>query len=152
MKFYEIEQAILDCCDMETGEIIDIDRLRELQMEREAKIDNLACWYKTLCAEAEAIKIEKLVLEARQKQKNEQADRLKEFLSNVCNGHKFETPRCKISWRKSKSVLITDESKISDDYMKIIKEPRKTDIKEAIEAGIVIEGAEIQEKSNIQIK
>ena len=32
---YEIDQAILDCVDLETGEILDSDRLDALQMERE---------------------------------------------------------------------------------------------------------------------
>lgn len=34
MKLYEIEQAIMDCIDMETGEIIDAEKLDQLQMER----------------------------------------------------------------------------------------------------------------------
>ena len=56
MKLYEIENAILECIDTETGEVIDIERLNELQMERETKIENVACWIKDLKAEAEAIK------------------------------------------------------------------------------------------------
>ena len=37
---YEIEQAIMDCVDLETGEIIDIEKLDQLQMDREVKIEN----------------------------------------------------------------------------------------------------------------
>ena len=32
---YEIDAAILNCCDIETGEIIDADALDALMMERE---------------------------------------------------------------------------------------------------------------------
>jgi hypothetical protein len=35
MKLYEIDNAIMDCVDMETGEIIDVERLSALQMERD---------------------------------------------------------------------------------------------------------------------
>ena len=44
MKLYEIDQAILNCIDLETGEIIDTEQLDKLTMEREAKLENIACW------------------------------------------------------------------------------------------------------------
>lgn len=31
---YEIDAAILSCVDLETGEVIDYERLQELQLER----------------------------------------------------------------------------------------------------------------------
>ena len=40
-SLYQIEEAIMDCVDMETGEIIEIERLDQLQMEREVKIENI---------------------------------------------------------------------------------------------------------------
>ena len=40
---YEIDQAILDCCDLETGEILDGEALTALQMEREAKLRAWPC-------------------------------------------------------------------------------------------------------------
>ena len=44
MTIYEINEEILNCIDLETGEIIDIDKLNELQLEKDAKIENVACW------------------------------------------------------------------------------------------------------------
>ena len=38
-NLYQIKNEILNCVDMETGEIIDFDRLAELQLERNAKIE-----------------------------------------------------------------------------------------------------------------
>ena len=35
MKLYEIDNAILECIDMETGEVIDAEKLDALNMERE---------------------------------------------------------------------------------------------------------------------
>ena len=42
MKLYEIDQTIMDCIDMESGEIINEELLNNLQMERDAKIENVA--------------------------------------------------------------------------------------------------------------
>ena len=56
MTLYEINNAILECVDMETGEIIDSDKLSELQMAFDEKIENVALWIKDLKAESEAIK------------------------------------------------------------------------------------------------
>ena len=58
MTIYEIDQAIMECVDLETGEIIDTEQLDKLQMERDAKLENVACWIKDLKAEAEALKAE----------------------------------------------------------------------------------------------
>ena len=41
-SLYEINEAILDCVDMETGEIIDEERLNELQMAFDCKVENIA--------------------------------------------------------------------------------------------------------------
>ena len=70
MNIYEIDrnfadtmEEIMQVFDEDTGEVTDIDkfeelkrRLNELQEERNTKSSNVACWYKQLCAEAEAIK------------------------------------------------------------------------------------------------
>ena len=55
---YEIDQDILDCVDMETGEILDTEKLTALQMERERKLEGVALWVKDLSAEAAAVKEE----------------------------------------------------------------------------------------------
>ena len=99
MKLYESENAIRECIDMETGEIIDIDRLNELQMEREAKIENVACWIKDLKAEAEAIKAEKMALAERQKVAENKAESLKNWLAYALDGQKFSTARCAVAFR-----------------------------------------------------
>lgn len=42
MNLYEINAQILDCIDQETGEVMDIDRLEELNMEKAEKVDTVA--------------------------------------------------------------------------------------------------------------
>ena len=67
MTLYEIDQALLACIDMETGEV-DIEKYEQLAEEKDKKIENIACYYKALTAEAEAIKAEEKALAERQGQ------------------------------------------------------------------------------------
>ena len=153
MNLYEIDERILDCVDVETGEIFDIDAFEELSIEREVKIENICLWIKNLTAEAEAIKAEKLALEARQKAKTNKIDSLKRYISTYLEGSKFETARVKVSFRKSESLEYEDVYKIPEEYLKY-KEPdvNKTELKNAIKKGLKVEGVSIVEKQNIQIK
>ena len=63
---FEIDQAILATIDFETGEILDTDALEALQMEREAKLENIALWVKNLMSDAAAYKAEKEAFEKRE--------------------------------------------------------------------------------------
>lgn len=95
MNLYEIENEILNCVDMETGEIVDIKKLESLQMERDQKIENIGCWIKNLLSDAEALKSEKENLAKRQKVAESKAASLKEYLSRYLDGEKFKSARKK---------------------------------------------------------
>ena len=86
MTLYEINSEIMSCIDMETGEVIDTEKLNELQLERDAKIENVALWIKELKAEAEAIKQEKLALADRQRVAENKAESLKNWIAYALNG------------------------------------------------------------------
>lgn len=155
MKLYEIDEAILACIDEETGDVIDIDRLNELEMERDAKISNIGCWIKDLKAEAEAIKAEKQNLDKRQKAAENKAESLKEFLSRYLDGAKYKDARVAISYRKTTSTEVAEDldlSTLPDDCKKVKIEASKTAIKEHLMAGEIIEGCTLVEKNSIQIK
>ena len=47
-SLYEIDFEIMNCIDFETGEVVDVEKLTELQMEREHKIESVALWVKNL--------------------------------------------------------------------------------------------------------
>ena len=158
---YEIDQAILDCIDFETGEVIDPEKLSALQMEREVKIENVALWYKNLLSDAEAIKAEKNALAEREAAARSKAESLKKWLTEALNGAKMTTPKVAISFRKSESVEIPDEEEFIDwaqdcectDLLTYkTPTPNKTAIKAAIKQGRAIYGATLTEKNNIQIK
>lgn len=155
MTLYEIEAEIMDCIDQETGEVIDIDRLNALEMERDRKISNVACWIKDLKAEAEAIKAEKQALEKRQKAAENKAESLKTWLQSILQGEKFKDSRCSISYRKSERVDFADSFDFDSlpDYMKKVTiEPKKTEIKEFLKSGGTIEGVRIEENTSMTIK
>ena len=158
MKLYEIDNAILDCIDTETWEIIDIDKLNELQLERDTKIENVACWIKDLKAEAEAIKAEKLALAERQKSAENKAESLKKWLAYALDGEKFKTARCSVSFIKTESVEVTEEGlealmKGHDELLTYkAPEPNKTAIKQAIKDGLNVAGVQLVQNVSTIIK
>lgn len=150
---YEIDEEILNCVDMETGEIIDVEKLGQLQLARDDKVEGIALWIKNLLSDADAIKSEEEKLAQRRKANENKAKNLKEYLSKFLNGQKFKTPKVSISYRKSESVEVTDLSKLDDDYLKFT-EPTvdKTKVKKALKAGTVLQGVSLVENQNIQIR
>lgn len=165
MTLYEIDSQIRQFIDRmmeavdENGELLDIDpaELEKLQAEREAKWENIACYYKNLQAEAVAIKAEETNLKARREAAEKKAERLKRLLSasmQEAGKDNISTARCAVSFRKSTQVIIPDEDKLDVHYMKAetTYKPDKTLIKENIKAGIKVAGAYLEDKKNIQIK
>lgn len=154
MSLWDIDARIEELVDYETGEIADYEALEALEMERDTKISNTACFIKQLRAEAEAIKAEKVELGKRQSAKENYADRLEEYLAKYLNGMKFEDSRCRISYRKSEQVEV-DETKIDElpaRFVKIEKKISKQAIKDALKGGQIIEGCRLVEHQNMQIK
>lgn len=154
MNLYEIESAILDCIN-EDGEVIDIEKLNELEMARDQKISNIACWIKDCRAEVDAIKAEKQALEKRQKVAENRAESLTDYLRVYLNGEKFKDGRCSISYRKSTSTVIDDLldiSKLPDEYKRVKVEANKTAIADALKNGVEIEGCSLVENTSVIIK
>jgi len=153
MTLYQIEESIMECADDETGEIIDFERLERLFADKRSKIDNIACWYKQLNAEAAAIENEIEALSRRRKSKTGKAESLKRCLADALCGEKFESVRNKISWRISDETAVINEALIPFDYKTETLEIKanKTAVKKAIKSGTVIPGAELIFKNNIQI-
>ena len=158
MTIYEINEGILNCIDLETGEIIDIDKLNELELERDAKIENVACWIKELKAEAEAIKTEKLALAERQKVAENKAESLKKWLAYALQGEKFKTAKCSVSFRKTESVEVTDEglSNLMKEHDELLTykapEPNKKAIKDALKDGLSVAGVQLIQNTSTIIK
>lgn len=152
---YEIDNAILECIDDETGEIIDGKRLSELQIERDKKIESVALWYKNLISDAEQYKREKQLFADKEQKAKSKAESLKQWLDNALLGSPFkaDSGRVSISYRKSESIVVDSLNDIPDEYLKY-SEPTvdKIGLKRAIKEGQNITGAHIETNTNINIK
>lgn len=161
MKLFEIDERLARCVkisddtvvDTETGEVVDVEALQNLEMEREQKIENIGLWIKDLTANADAIKAEKNRLAEREKSARNKAESLKEFLTAYLGGKKFETAKVAIKFRNVESISVPDVAALPEKYWRI-KPPEadKTAIKNAIKAGEVVAGAELIKKQSISIK
>lgn len=153
-SLYDINQEILNCIDLETGEIIDTERFDQLQIDRNDKLENVALWYKNLLSEAQAYKNEKDVFADKQKRAESKAESLKRYLDTALHGSKFETVKVNVSYRKSTSVDILDIDLLPEQYRKEVTtvSADKTEIAKALKAGAEVTGATLQENNNIQIK
>ena len=157
----EIEATIMEMMasvDEETGEVSDeaMEKLSELQMARDEKLDNIGAYIKNLDAEAKALKEEEQALASRRKVKENEIERLKAYVASNLNGQKFESARVCFSFRKSKAVVIDEAyiENIPSEYL-IAQEPKidRKALKADIEAGKDLDGiAHIEEKQNLQIK
>ena len=154
MNLFQIDEEIMNCCiDTETGEVVNAEYLEQLQMDRDIKIENIACWIKNLQADAEALKAQKQAFADRQKAAENKAESLKKYLSEYLGGQKFSTDKVAISFRKTSAVNVIDMTKIPEEFLKYKDpEPDKTAIKNAIKEGAVVAGAEVVEGQSISIK
>ena len=158
---YEIDQAILDCVDLETGEILDGEQLTALQMEREQKLEGVALWVKDLKAEAEAVKAEADKLTARKKALDTKIDGLKNWLTMALDGGKLKTARCNVYQTHSQRLAVADEAGLIS-FLKTLEDPgrfvryteelRKDEIKKALKEGYEIPGACLEETESVVIK
>ena len=121
-------------------------------MEREAKIENTACYYKNTMAEAAAIKAEVDTLKRRCEVLENRGKRLKEYLEYALNGQKFESPKCAISFRKTSSVQLNDEAAVidwaqrtnRDDILKYTAPTvNKAELAKLLKSDVEVPGAEI---------
>lgn len=163
MKLFDIDEKLAACVkldesrvvDTESGEIIDLEAIAALEMERDKKIENLGCWYKNLLADAEALKAQKNAFAEREKAAKAKAESLRGFLGRYLNGKKFETAKVAMSFRKSEAVEFDAKciGDVPEEFLKF-KDPEldKVAVKKAIKAGETVSGCELVARQNLQIK
>jgi hypothetical protein len=152
-SLYDIKQELIDCTDLETGEIVDTAKFEALQMEANEKIENVALWYKNLLADVAAYKAEKDHFAERERITKNKAESLKKYLDGALAGKKFNTTRVAIAYRKSTVVEYDGQTKVPEDYLKQA-EPTidKATIAKDLKDGKKISGFTLKENNNIQIK
>ena len=132
----------------------DLDsRLETMKGIKNDKLLDLGRWVKNMEAEAEAVKVEKQKLAARQSALEHKAERIRQYIAaSLQPGEKLADTNTVFSWRKSVSTEIIDAEMIPDDFCAIIRKPSATEIKAAIQSGKQVPGARLNEKLNLQIK
>ena len=154
MNLYEINSQILDCIDQETGEVMDIDRLEELNMAKAEKVDNVACWIKNLEADAAAFEAQEKAFADRKAAAKRKIDSLKHYLTDALGGQNFSSERCAVNFRRSRAVNVMDETAIPAEYMteKVTRTPNKTAIAALLKSGAEVPGCELVERMNPTVK
>ena len=159
---YEIDQEILECVDMETGEIIDPEKLTALQIERERKLEGVALWVKDLNYEAQMVKEEVDKLNARKKALDNKIMSLKAWLLWALDGEKLKTARCNVYQTHSQKVVIDDEKALIDMFMSSpfgekflrMKDPEidKNALKDSMKHGYEYDFAHLETTESVVIK
>lgn len=161
MTIFEIDRELEALIDTETGELKDYEAYEALSLEREAKIENTACWIIELDAEAAAIREQEKVLAGRRKAAENKAERLREYLDKVLSGQSYSSARCAVSYRTSRFLSVDDEEALIEELQRrdmdaligyVAPKPDKRAITQAIRDGESFESCRIEEKKIMTIK
>ena len=147
--------------DEETGELISVAQaLDALRMEREEKIENVACWAKNLYAEVEASREEENRLFKRRKAAEKKAENLKAWMLAAMTREdgttdKLKTGRVMVSVKRNPpSTVVDDEALLQWAYksVKQIVTQDKAAVKSAILAGEEVPGEHLEYGRSVVIK
>lgn len=163
MNLYEINAAIENFefeFDEETGEVLNLNELDDLKLAKDEKVENIACYIKNLKADEKALDNEIKALQDRKRAKSTKVDNLSKYLEMSLGGQKFESSKCKVSYRKSTQVVVDDGfidyariAGLENLYKeKIEYKADKTAIKKYLKDGNELEYCHLEENQNIQIK
>jgi hypothetical protein len=159
MIYFDYNKAYLDLLsrsvDEETGEIINPNFREELdllEMSRNAKLEQVAIDIKNTKLMIETVS--KLV-DKFQSKLDKLKTRLefdKAYLDAGLNGEKLKTDLVTAYYSRKDKVEISDESAIPDEFWKVERSVKKTDIKKAIEQGRTIPGACLKDSRYLVVR
>jgi hypothetical protein len=147
--------AAVERIDQDTGIIPEdwSEFLDAVEMERDKKALDLARWIKSIEAEADAVKLEKLKLAHRQCVLEKQAESIRDYLRTaVKEGEKLKDANTQIGWRKSTRAIIDNVNAIPDLYCAIERKVNVANVKKVLMDGEKVPGAHIEQFQNIQIR
>ena len=162
MNIYQIQNEYLLLINqiIENGGEVTPQQELNLQITRDQLQDkgtNYAFVIKKLDAECDIIDAEIKRLSELKKVRQNACERLKANISHAMQTFevdKIESPLIKLSFRKSQSVNVADVNSLPNKYktIKVTEQADKMKIKQALLNGEVIEGCEIVNNNNLQIK
>jgi len=151
--FLKLQQALEESDGELTTEIAQM--LDENEVNVEKKYSNYVKMINMFSGKADMIDNEIARLTKLKNSQKSSAERLKTALADSLKLRmldKYDGTFFKLSWRKSSSVEIEDESLLNKKYLRVVTSPNKTAIKNDIQAGKKVKGAYIKENTNLQIK
>lgn len=161
IKLHEIPAALSGMLDLiqvdeETGEI-EPATLESVQIASEEKIIATAMYIRRLDALNRATKETIQDLQERVRADGKRIEALKWLMTKAMDSLQYtevKSPEVTLRFRKSSSVEITDSESLPKQFLrtKTVVEPDKTAIKNALKAGEKIQGAQLVESRNLQIK
>ena len=131
-------------------------KLEDLKLEQAEKIEGYALYIQSIDKDVDLIKEKKKIINERLDRDIKALESKKQWLIGNLNatlqGEKFKSDYVAISYRKSHSVDILKPESIPMEFYRVKSEIDKALIKKALQGGINVEGAELKENQNIQIK
>ena len=155
MKLYEIAEMYEAMESLD--ESIDITAaLENIDGALEEKLENVAKLGRNLEAEAKAYEEEERRLRAQKQAAKNRIESIKRYVKEnleEIGRDKVEAGIFKWSLQNGPGrVEITDETKIPEEYFVTEIKPLKSEIKKAIEEGIITEGAEIVRDKSLRLR
>lgn len=161
--FEQIETEIMTMLDVSDDELTEEQKatmdayLQELAQAEANKVDNFAQFVKVQTARAKAIREEAQRLSARARAIDNRIAGLKEYYQRNMGTFgltKIQGGIYTVSLRHNKAVLVEDGAldALPIEYKSIKVEPRKTEIKRALEAGQELAGCSIVETQSLNIR
>jgi hypothetical protein len=151
----EIEQKIDQFSEDNLGFVPD-ELMKELEgseLKFEEKLEQFIKILMNKKSFSDVLKEEKRKIDSKLKANERAIENLKFFIGSIVGiDNKYTVGQFKISWRKSESLEVLDESKVPDTFCKFEKKVNKNDLKDYVKSGGEVDGVRISEKKNIQIK
>ena len=145
--------------DLDLDEQTVADTLEAMAGDLEIKAQSVAHMVRAFEADAAAVSQWAKDAAARAKAIEARADRLRDYLAHCLDAagvEKVEGPGIRISWRKSSSVVIDDETQIPLSLMVCppapAPRPDKASIASEIKAGRDVPGAHVEQRRSLQVK
>ena len=141
------------------------DTLNSIEEEFDIKAENIACYIKQLEGDLELLKKQKAAFERRRKTKENQLERMKDYLLDCMQKtkrQKLETERAVITVRNNaESAQFVSEKEFIrmcmngglEDYLRYkTPEINRTAVKSALKSGKLLPGAELKRSPSLVIK
>lgn len=160
MNLYKIDLEylkLMELLDESDGEITEEvgDLMEQNQNLAENSLKNYTFMVRNLEGDINAIDAEIKRLTAMKKSKDRSLEVLKDgitFTMKVRDLDKFDGGTFKLSFRKSTSLVIDDEGKVPEQFLKLHTTIDKQAIKDTLKGGFTCTYAHLQENDNLQIK